>query len=299
VDHLEKDAGHYRIHLRHYHDGRTTRQPFLHGSVTARIVIVAAGSLGSTEVLLRSQSPSLRFSSHLGSHWSANGDALGFLRDIPDLTNIGGRGAYPTSQPAVGPTIQSNVTFPSRPDLHDRILLQEGAIARAYANVLGLVLRDMDFQHTMVILAMGQDRAQGKVTLDENGYAVVKWPGLNDSEYRRRVQQEFSRLATAFRGKYKVMKAFGDNLVTVHPLGGCKLGDSPDNGVVNEWGQVFDPERVPQTSVIPVHEGLYVADGSIIPNSLAANPFLTIAALSERIAERIAAEPNYADLRRV
>lgn len=298
VDFLEKEAGHYRIHLRHYHDGRTNRQPFLRGSVTARIVIVAAGSLGSTELLLRSQSPALRFSSHLGSHWSANGDALGFMRDIPDLTNIGGRGAYPTSLPAVGPTIQSNVTFPSRPNLQDRILLQEGAVARAYANVLGPVLRDLNFDHTMLILAMGHDGAHGKVTLDQNGFAVVSWPGLNNSPYRRRVQQEFSRIATALRGKYKVLKAFGDNLVTVHPLGGCKLGDDPDSGVVNQWGQVFDPERVDHSDRCAIHQGLYIADGSIIPNSLGANPFLTIAALSERIAERIAAEPSFADLRR-
>lgn len=298
VDSLEKEAGHYRIHLRHYHDSRSSRQPFINGSVTARIVIVAAGSLGSTELLLRSQSPSLRFSSHLGSHWSANGDALGFIREVPDLTHIGGRGAYPTSLPTVGPTIQSNVTFPSRPNLGDRILLQEGAIARAYSNVLGAVLRDMDFDHTMVILAMGHDGAQGKVTIDQNGYAVVSWPGLKDSEYRRRVQREFAGIATAFRGKYNVLKVFGDNLVTVHPLGGCKLGDSPDRGVVNQWGQVFDPERVGQADANAVHDGLYVADGSIIPNSLGANPFFTIAALSERIAERIAAEPSFADLRR-
>jgi cholesterol oxidase len=298
VDTLEKQAGGYRIHLRHYHDGRTNRQPYLRGSVTARIVIIAAGSLGSTEILLRSQSPSLRFSSHLGSHWSGNGDMLAFIRDISELTNIGGRGAYPSREPPVGPTIQSNVTFPSQPNVRDRLLMQEGAIARAYANVIGLVLRDLNFDHTMVILAMGHDGSRGKITLDENGHALIKWPGLLDGEYRGRVQQEFNRLATAFRGNYRKMRAFGDNLVTVHPLGGCKLGDHPDNGVVNHWGQVLDPESVAQAGGSAIHDGLYIADGSIIPSSLGANPFLTISALSERIAERIAAEPKYADLKR-
>ncbi|MFN0020859.1 MAG: GMC family oxidoreductase N-terminal domain-containing protein [Pirellulaceae bacterium] len=298
VDQLEKEAGGYRIQLRHYHDGRTNRQPYIRGSVTAQIVIIAAGSLGSTEILLRSQSPSLRFSSHLGSHWSGNGDMLAFIRDIPQLTNIGGRGAYPSREPPVGPTIQSNVTFPSRPNVRDRLLLQEGAIARAYANVVGLVVRDLNFDHTMVILAMGHDGSQGRITLDENGHALIKWPGMLDSEYRRRVQQEFSRLATAFRGNYRALRAFGDNLVTVHPLGGCKLGDHPDNGVVNHWGQVFDPEHLAQSGGSAIHDGLYVADGSIIPSSLGANPFLTISALSERIAERISVEPKYADLKR-
>ena len=296
VSHLEKLDGHYRIHIRHYHDSRTTRRSYVPGTVTARFVIIAAGSLGSTELLLRSQSPSLAFSSQLGSHWSGNGDAIAFIRGIPDLTNIGGRGAYPSRKPPVGPTIQGNVTFPGRPNLRDRFVLQEGAIARAYANVLGTILRDLDFDHTMVILAIGHDGSEGKITLDENGYAVVRWPGLNEGEYRRRVQQEFARLATAFRGSYRALRAFGDNLVTVHPLGGCKLGDNPDNGVVNQWGQVFDPEAPATAGRDGIHDGLYIADGSIIPSSLGSNPFLTIAALSERIAERIAAEPKYADL---
>jgi choline dehydrogenase-like flavoprotein len=60
-----------------------------------------------------------------------------------------------------------------------------------------------------------------------------------------------------------------------HPLGGCRMADSPDLGVVDDAGAVYG------------YEGLYCVDGSIVPTSLGVNPSLTISALSERAAERL------------
>ena len=59
-------------------------------------------------------------------------------------------------------------------------------------------------------------------------------------------------------------------LATVHPLGGCAVGRTPEDGVVDHRGQVFG------------HPGLYVADGSLYPRSPGVPPSLTIAALAER-----------------
>jgi cholesterol oxidase len=61
-------------------------------------------------------------------------------------------------------------------------------------------------------------------------------------------------------------------LVTVHPLGGCRLGTTAGDGVVDHAGEVFG------------YPGLYVSDGSVLPGPLGRNPSLTIAALAERIA---------------
>jgi cholesterol oxidase len=63
------------------------------------------------------------------------------------------------------------------------------------------------------------------------------------------------------------------NLVTPHPLGGCNMGISPENGVVDHRGEVFG------------YKNLYVADGAIIPEAIGLNPSKTIAALAERIAD--------------
>jgi choline dehydrogenase-like flavoprotein len=60
-----------------------------------------------------------------------------------------------------------------------------------------------------------------------------------------------------------------------HPLGGCRMANSPDLGVVDDTGAVYG------------YEGLYCIDGSIVPTSLGVNPSLTISALSERCAERL------------
>ncbi|HEO66002.1 MAG TPA: hypothetical protein ENI73_09055 [Spirochaetes bacterium] len=77
-------------------------------------------------------------------------------------------------------------------------------------------------------------------------------------------------------------KYLGNNLITVHPLGGCSMGKTMEDGVVDSKGRVFDSLHK-DTFLL----GLYVADGAIIPGSLGVNPLLTISALSEKIADGI------------
>jgi cholesterol oxidase len=49
--------------------------------------------------------------------------------------------------------------------------------------------------------------------------------------------------------------------VTVHPLGGCHLSESPEQGVVSVGGEVHG------------YPGLYVADGSVIPTAIGFHPW--------------------------
>jgi choline dehydrogenase-like flavoprotein len=60
-----------------------------------------------------------------------------------------------------------------------------------------------------------------------------------------------------------------------HPLGGCRMADSADFGVVDDGCEVFG------------QEGLFCMDSSAIPTSLGVNPSLTISAVCERAAAKL------------
>jgi cholesterol oxidase len=57
--------------------------------------------------------------------------------------------------------------------------------------------------------------------------------------------------------------------ITAHILGGARMADSPERGVVDSACRVFG------------HPGLWIVDGSVLPVNLGANPSLTITAVAE------------------
>ena len=57
---------------------------------------------------------------------------------------------------------------------------------------------------------------------------------------------------------------------TAHILGGCAMGHTPEDGVIDAQNRVHG------------YPGLYVIDGSMIGGNLGVNPSLTITALAER-----------------
>jgi hypothetical protein len=61
-----------------------------------------------------------------------------------------------------------------------------------------------------------------------------------------------------------------------HPLGTCRMGSSADSSVVGPTLETWDVEN------------LYIADGSVVPTPLAANPQLTIMALATHASRHIA-----------
>jgi choline dehydrogenase-like flavoprotein len=71
--------------------------------------------------------------------------------------------------------------------------------------------------------------------------------------------------------------AAADYLLTAfHPLGTCRMAIEPARGVVSPRHEVFGAP------------GLYIADGSVVPSSVAVNPQVTIMALATRAADRLA-----------
>jgi choline dehydrogenase-like flavoprotein len=65
-------------------------------------------------------------------------------------------------------------------------------------------------------------------------------------------------------------------IASAHPQGGCRMGADSTTSVTNAHGKVHG------------HDWLYIADASLFPKSSHVNPYLTIMALSERVAEELA-----------
>ncbi len=298
VDRIEKRAGYYRLHLTYIDDshGEITRHPL---AINARVVILGAGSLGSSEILIHSQNDTFQFSPMLGKRWSANGDVIGFVLNTPDATNIGGIGTCePGCRWPIGSTVQSTLNFFDQPGLENKFIIQEAAIPRGVSNLFSFLLRDKYLDSSMVMLAMGHDGSRGEL-IWKDGRLQVHWPNLKKSEYRQMIFRVFDEIGRVEGERYKRLRAFGDNLVSVHPLGGCAMADDPRCGVVNQFGQVYDGYcggYADQFGQAAVHHGLYIADGAVIPTSLGVNPYLTICAVAERIAAHLVRNPVFADL---
>jgi cholesterol oxidase len=134
------------------------------------------------------------------------------------------------------------------------------------------------------LLGMGRDVPDGTMTL-AGSHLEVDWRKDNGSkEYFDRVREVSRQVADKLGGEFLDNPIWHLNrVITVHPLGGCRMGRDDTEGVVDPYGRVFN---------LP---GLHVADGSVMPGPVGPNPSLTIAALADRFAEAMiegAPEPS-------
>lgn len=74
-------------------------------------------------------------------------------------------------------------------------------------------------------------------------------------------------------------ESLGNLALTAHILGGCKIGASPEEGVVDSQHRLFG------------YPDIYVTDASAIPANVGVNPSLTITAMAERCMDFI--PPKY------
>ena len=270
-------------------------------TVTADSVVLAAGTLGSTEILLRSRDRGLALSDRLGARFSANGDliAFGYGTDVP--VNAVGVGHPPKADiDTVGACVSGQIAMRDTERLDRGLYLQEGVMPSGLAPLLpvaflpdgrllgaaqslikGVYKGPFSRFHTFFVVS--HDSAAGRLALDDGQVAVV-WPGVADEPVYERVDQVLEAAVAANGGRYVKNPLAGTMMgvkpATAHPLGGCAMGADRTAGVVNHKGQVFDATA--QAGSTDVHDGLYVADGAIVPRSLGANPLLTITALAER-----------------
>ena len=288
VRYIHPENGHYRVHYDRIIEGRLVR-----GHVSARIVVVGAGSLGSSEILLRcrNQYRTLpRISSMLGHRWSSNANYLTFA-------NHPNHDVYPTR----GPSITAAVSFLDRSDHTDsRFFIEDLGLAdllddfrdnltkplagaQRFERPLRTIhgeLGDRLFNNLMLWFAQGRDEPTGRLRLRRAFLGILGSLRLNlrwDRTGARRVLDAIQEIHTTLAKNTdgEIFFQPRNALITAHPLGGCPMGQTPQEGVVDHRGAVFG------------YENLYVADGAILPKAIGHNPSKTIAALAERIADKI------------
>ena len=293
------------MYYRDLNDGSGTK------AVLTNRVVVSAGTLGSTEFLLRCRDtfgtlPGI--SRRLGESYSGNGDFLQFVIDGKESSN-----------PNYGPVITQRINFNLYGDYskdHAFVVedasypaliawfvegvkpgwLRFGSIGRTVSQVIdrfvhghttgpiGYALRDImsgDISYnTSVLLCMGIDRSNGVMTVDDDGTVQLDWPYRDSIDLYNGILEAGKEFQQAVGAKVFLplptwLWPLRRN-VTAHSLGGCIVGESSEKGVTScapdDFGQVFG------------YRNLYVADGAIVPTAVGANPSATIAAMSERVA---------------
>ena len=286
VYNISQDRSRYLVHFNRIENGKL--RP---GYESAERVILACGSLGSTELLLRARDQYRTLtgiSGFLGRNWSSNGDFL-----TPAVYKQ--RRVSPTQ----GPTITCAIDFLDGavggrqffvedggfPNLLRDYLQSAGRNPRQGHRVIVEWLRhltnvDDPLSHVMPWFGQSMDAADGKLFLGRVWYAPwrrklkLDWDVTRSQSAIDAMVEMHKRLSAATGGTPEVPPTWTilKNLVTPHPLGGCNMGATHSNGVVNHKGEVFG------------YPGLHVADGAIVPRALGLNPSRTIAALAERIA---------------
>ncbi|KAL7961890.1 hypothetical protein V8C34DRAFT_243312 [Trichoderma compactum] len=285
-----------------------------------KAVFLGAGSIGTTEILLRSKQMGLSTSDWVGRGMSGNGDMLAFGHNCEQQVNALGK-ATPDPANPVGPTITCAIdNREGHANPLDGYIIQEGTMPYAFSQFLQCVLDLMPGSHspdksllertqeamslwksrllgpfsktgtlenTQVFLIMSHDGGQARLSL-KNDRPVLEFQGVGKSDRVKRFHDMLEKATDAVGGTlvYSPLYHFMDkHQITAHPLGGVPM--SRDNtgatGATNHLGQLFTGNNTSET-----HRGLIVADGAIIPTSIGVNPLATIAALAERTVEAYA-----------
>jgi cholesterol oxidase len=301
-------------HKPHREGQKTNTKLLRRHTVTADRLILAAGTFGSTFLLLHNSAAFKGMNVELlGSRFSSNGDTYGFVRNC----HVPGTRERRRLEPSMGPAITTSIRLPDRRDGGDGPggFIQDGG----FPNFLGWALEGLDTpsvawrvalflwrrasaaiggdprsdysaklaslfgtgarsSETLLLFGMGRDAADGVMSLNRKGNLKLQWHLRHSAAYLKRIRAEMREIAQELDGDFAGgPTGWLSRTITVHPLGGCPMSNNEHEGVVNSYGEVFG---------VP---GLFVVDGSILPGAVGVNPSLTIAALADRAADRFIA----------
>ena len=282
-------------------------------TITCDRLILSAGTLGTTYLLLKNRAAFPHLSPMLGTRFGGNGDLLTFARhcqqDGPDGKRVPrvldsahapvitsairvqdaidggeGRGFYleDAGQPEFVSWMLQLLDAPRSafdlvgklPKLAGNFITHKDTdIGAEIVEVLGDCAESAGF---LPLLGMGRDVPEGIMRLQDGGLQIDWKKNGASKQYFERVRDVSESVAEELGG------TFLDNpiwllsrVVTVHALGGAPMGRDENEGVVDPYGRVYN------------YPGLHIADGSVMPGPVGPNPSLTIAGLADRFADAI------------
>ena len=295
---LEEDGeGGWRVHT-----WRSTAR-FLKGkrTVRARGVVLSAGALGTTNLLLKCREEGMlpRLSPALGSYVRTNSEVIcGATARGGDVDYSQGiaiaSGFHPDPE-----TYVEVVRYPRGSDVMSflgTLLVDDGTRLTRPLKWLATCLRHpVDFLRTLSPFGWARRSTIVLVMQNlDNSLRLVRarrwfWPFGKGLTSRRDpgqpaipayipVANQAARHIAERTGAFpssSINEVVLNVPTTAHILGGAAMGTSPADGVVDARNRVFG------------YQNLYVVDGSMIPANLGVNPSLTITAMAEHAMSHI------------
>lgn len=248
---IGRSARGWRVTLRNHRTGS-------YRHLAAPRLLLAAGTLNTLRLLFAARARgSIDGLPALGKGFGGNGDVIGYwaCRDK-------------NADYSMGPPCHGRFVVPGMsPD----IMLTSLGINGIDDLPLPSILRNR-LKEDVLLVAMGTDAANG----------TAHWArGRLQLRYSASANPVLARIAGTLDQLSRLTGRrvyFPRHLpVTVHPLGGARIDESPALGVINGRGEVHD------------HAGLHIADGSSLPGAPGTPPSMSIAAWALHVSQHIAA----------
>jgi choline dehydrogenase-like flavoprotein len=266
--------------------------------VDCRALVLACGAMGTAPLLMRSRPFLPALSPRLGRHLGVNGDHVAAIeydeRRVRDLLGLPGYADFQKGMPITTMThdFWADRSAGGRFTLQEiflstltNFLYDDGRAPEGEPSWWGIQKKQAiaNWSRRIEILAMVEDSNDGEFLAGHlrpnDGPLAVGLFRYEMSERSRAVREAADaaiRRIAERRGLGRFMRlSETSGAYAAHPLGGCRMGEDADGGVVDDTGAVHG------------YEALYCMDSSIVPTPLGVNPSLTVAALAERCAEAL------------
>lgn len=270
--------------------GRPSEWPAGEYRVEAKIVVCAAGTLGTPPLLLRSPLPAPR---SLGQGFTCHPALILVAEHAKPLTNdVGHPKSFFVDRAAEeGFVLETCMYFP----------FTTAKALTGFGPEHSALMRAFPRQQQILVLSVDRATDGNRIGIDRDGNPVVHYayaPGtvkglvLGNRAAARiffaagavRVHAPFAnppvieardagRLDTLIDARH--WKPGKQAITSAHLMGGCRMGRSAADSVTDAWGRVHG---------IP---WLFVADAALFPDALEINPYVTIMALADRVAEAV------------